>query len=104
MDTAQDAPTLSGRVLDGRYKLERVIARGGMATVYLASDMRIDRAVAVKVMHRALADDTELHDGLLRWFRSIVPRTAGVAGREAQTTSRRRTTRRRETTAGASST
>jgi beta-lactam-binding protein with PASTA domain len=53
------APTLVGRLLDDRYRLDSVIARGGMATVYLANDTRLDRTVAVKVMHRALADDPD---------------------------------------------
>jgi beta-lactam-binding protein with PASTA domain/serine/threonine protein kinase len=58
--TAEDAaPTLLGRLLDDRYRLESLIARGGMATVYLATDTRLDRAVAVKVMHRALAEDPD---------------------------------------------
>ena len=58
--TAEDAaPPLVGRLLDDRYRLESVIARGGMATVYLATDTRLDRGVAVKVMHRALAEDPE---------------------------------------------
>ena len=38
-------------VLDGRYQIEREIGRGGMATVYLAQDLRHDRNVAVKVLH-----------------------------------------------------
>ncbi|GGS86814.1 serine/threonine protein kinase [Nonomuraea spiralis] len=46
-----------GRLLDGRYRIESRIARGGMATVYLALDVRLDRTVALKVMHRSLADD-----------------------------------------------
>ncbi len=53
------AASLAGRLLDNRYRLDSLIARGGMATVYLATDTRLDRAVAVKVMHRALADDPE---------------------------------------------
>jgi beta-lactam-binding protein with PASTA domain len=58
--TAEDtSPTLVGHVLDARYRLESLIARGGMATVYLATDTRLDRSVAVKVMHRALADDPD---------------------------------------------
>lgn len=58
--TAEDtAPPLVGRLLDDRYRLESVIARGGMATVFLATDTRLDRSVAVKVMHRALAEDPE---------------------------------------------
>ncbi len=48
---------LVGRALDGRYQIEARLARGGMATIYLATDLRLDRTVAVKVMHPALADD-----------------------------------------------
>ena len=39
----------------GRYSLERELGRGGMATVYLAQDLRHERPVAVKVLHRDLA-------------------------------------------------
>ncbi|HUR14137.1 MAG TPA: Stk1 family PASTA domain-containing Ser/Thr kinase [Mycobacteriales bacterium] len=60
METASDAAApLTGRLLDDRYRLDRVLARGGMATVYVATDTRLDREVAVKVMHRALADDPD---------------------------------------------
>ncbi len=48
-----------GRALDGRYVVTEKIARGGMATVYLATDTRLDREVAVKVMHPHLADDEQ---------------------------------------------
>src|SRR5680860_1566580 len=44
-------------MLDGRYEVRERIARGGMATVYRAVDTRLDRLVALKVMHRHLADD-----------------------------------------------
>jgi eukaryotic-like serine/threonine-protein kinase len=50
---------MAGRLLDGRYLIERRIARGGMATVYEARDTRLQRPVAVKVMHAALAEDAE---------------------------------------------
>jgi serine/threonine protein kinase len=53
------ADALIGRVLDGRYRVGPKIARGGMATVYEAIDLRLDRTVAVKVMHEALTDDDE---------------------------------------------
>ncbi|MEV0199454.1 PASTA domain-containing protein [Nonomuraea sp. NPDC050691] len=56
MDTTTADP-LVGRTLDGRYRIESRIARGGMATVYLALDVRLDRTVALKVMHRSLAED-----------------------------------------------
>lgn len=48
---------LVGALLDGRYRVQGRLARGGMATVYTAVDTRLDRTVAVKVMHPALAED-----------------------------------------------
>ena len=44
-----------GVALAGRYSLERELGRGGMATVYLAQDLRHDRPIAVKVLHPDLA-------------------------------------------------
>ena len=57
--TPNDRDHLSGRLLDGRYRIGRRIARGGMATVYEALDLRLERTVAVKVMHPGLGDDDE---------------------------------------------
>jgi serine/threonine-protein kinase len=51
-------PPLSERLaiaLAGRYQIERELAQGGMATVYLARDLRHERPVAIKVLHEALA-------------------------------------------------
>src|SRR6195952_1521973 len=53
------ADPLLGRLLDDRYEIRRRLAAGGMATVYAAIDTRLDRPVAVKVMHPALAADEE---------------------------------------------
>lgn len=50
---------LVGRSVDGRYVVRSRIARGGMATVYLATDTRLERDVALKVMHPHLADDEQ---------------------------------------------
>ncbi|GAA3812631.1 Stk1 family PASTA domain-containing Ser/Thr kinase [Nocardioides panacisoli] len=47
-----------GRVLDRRYRIDSRIARGGMASVYEAHDLRLDRTVAVKIMHAGLGDAT----------------------------------------------
>ncbi|WP_067478262.1 Stk1 family PASTA domain-containing Ser/Thr kinase [Actinomadura hibisca] len=58
MDTTVADP-LVGRVLDGRYRIESRVARGGMATVYAARDIRLDRVVAIKVMHAHLAADDD---------------------------------------------
>ena len=48
---------LVGRVLDGRYLVGERIARGGMASVFKATDQRLGREVAVKVMHHGLGDE-----------------------------------------------
>jgi len=48
---------LIGRTLDGRYRVVRRIADGGMATVYLSVDERLDREVALKVMRPHLVHD-----------------------------------------------
>jgi eukaryotic-like serine/threonine-protein kinase len=53
------ADPLAGRLLDGRYAVTARIAHGGMATVYLAMDTRLDRQVALKVMHAELARDED---------------------------------------------
>jgi beta-lactam-binding protein with PASTA domain len=57
MDTTLSAPI--GQLLDGRYLVESQIARGGMATVYHARDVRLDRIVALKIAHPELARDQE---------------------------------------------
>src|SRR3954465_6718097 len=68
------ADPLLGQLLDGRYRVDRRIARGGMATVYAALDTRLDRRVAVKVMHPALADDEEVVPPFLREGGGLAPR------------------------------
>jgi eukaryotic-like serine/threonine-protein kinase len=66
--TLQDP--LVGRVVDGRYLVESRIARGGMATVYLALDQRLDRRVALKVMHQHLAGDPDFVSRFVREARA----------------------------------
>ncbi|MFM8627758.1 MAG: Stk1 family PASTA domain-containing Ser/Thr kinase [Candidatus Nanopelagicus sp.] len=48
---------LTGELIDNRYLLKRQIASGGMATIYAGIDTRLDRSVAVKIMHAHLAND-----------------------------------------------
>ncbi len=55
MSSTGDA--LIGRTLDGRYRVLRRIADGGMSTVYLALDERLDREIALKVMRQHLTHD-----------------------------------------------
>ncbi|MEI6670656.1 MAG: Stk1 family PASTA domain-containing Ser/Thr kinase [Actinomycetes bacterium] len=50
---------LTGEIIDGRYQLLSLIASGGMGSIYSALDTRLDRSVAVKIMHPHLAQDEE---------------------------------------------
>ncbi|GAB2773494.1 Stk1 family PASTA domain-containing Ser/Thr kinase [Streptomyces chlorus] len=70
MDTTLQDP-LVGQVLDGRYRVEARIAVGGMATVYRAVDTRLDRVLALKVMHPALAADGSFVDRFIREAKSV---------------------------------
>jgi len=64
------ADPLVGRVIDGRYRIENRLARGGMATVYEATDLRLDRTVALKVMHASLAEDAAFVSRFVREAKS----------------------------------
>ncbi|GAA2181915.1 Stk1 family PASTA domain-containing Ser/Thr kinase [Brooklawnia cerclae] len=57
--TRTSTDPLVGDVLDGRYEVLQRLARGGMATVYRAWDRRLERIVAIKVMHEGLGDDAD---------------------------------------------
>ena len=90
-DPAQDATDhLTGRVLDGRYRIGSRIARGGMATVYEATDLRLDRTVAVKVMHPGLGDDDEFAARFVREARAAARLVAPQRGRGLRPGRRRR--------------
>lgn len=54
--THDQTDPLIGRLIDQRYRVTRRLARGGMATVYVAQDERLERPVALKVMHPHLAE------------------------------------------------
>lgn len=91
MTPVQADDPLVGRLLDGRYRLTGLLARGGMATVYRALDERLERPVAVKVMHRGLADDPDFVARFTREARSAArlsaPEVVAVydQGRDEQT-------------------
>jgi eukaryotic-like serine/threonine-protein kinase len=68
--TAGSTDALIGRLVDGRYQVRSRIARGGMATVYLATDLRLERKVAIKVMHGHLSDDSKFRDRFIQEARS----------------------------------
>jgi serine/threonine-protein kinase len=57
---------LTGELIDGRYQLLRQMASGGMASIYEAVDIRLDRKVAVKIMHAHLAQDEQFVERFIR--------------------------------------
>ena len=66
--TGDDA--LVGRTLDERYLIDERIARGGMASVFRATDQRLDREVAIKVMHRDSATTSSSPERFVREAKS----------------------------------
>ncbi|MDI3345794.1 Stk1 family PASTA domain-containing Ser/Thr kinase [Streptomyces sp. AJ-1] len=75
-------------MLDGRYRVDALIAVGGMATVYRALDTRLDRVVALKVMHPELAADASFVERFIREARSVArlshPNVVGVFDQGAE--------------------
>jgi serine/threonine-protein kinase len=73
---------LVGSLLDGRYRVEARVAVGGMATVYRAVDTRLDRVVALKVMHPGLASDAAFAERFTREAKAVArlthPNVVGV--------------------------
>jgi serine/threonine-protein kinase len=61
MDTTV-ADTLIGTTIDGRYRITGRVARGGMATVYTAVDQRLERTVALKIIHPSQATNVHFVD------------------------------------------
>ena len=61
MDTTV-ADTLIGTTIDGRYRITGRVARGGMATVYTAVDERLERTVALKIIHPSQATNVHFVD------------------------------------------
>ncbi len=60
-----------GTVLGGRYRLDAQIGRGGMSTVYRAFDTVLERPVAIKLMHREIASDSDQLERFRREARSV---------------------------------
>ena len=69
-DRADQLDATLSACLAGQYALERELGRGGMGVVYLARDVMLDRPVAIKVLPRHLAEQTELRERFLREART----------------------------------
>ncbi len=63
--------TTLGTLIGGRYRLEQEIGRGGMSTVYRAFDTVLERPVAIKLMHREIASDSDQLERFRREARSV---------------------------------
>jgi eukaryotic-like serine/threonine-protein kinase len=63
--------TMIGTLLGGRYRLDAQIGRGGMSTVYRAFDTVLERPVAIKLMHREIASDSDQLERFRREARSV---------------------------------
>ncbi|MEG9225590.1 Stk1 family PASTA domain-containing Ser/Thr kinase [Aeromicrobium sp. Sec7.5] len=59
-----------GQLVHGRYRITGFIARGGMASVFTAQDTRLDREVAVKIMHQGLGDPEQFTERFQREAKS----------------------------------
>jgi eukaryotic-like serine/threonine-protein kinase len=63
--------TALGTMIGGRYRLDAEIGRGGMSTVYRAFDVVLERPVAIKLMHREIASDSDQLERFRREARSV---------------------------------
>jgi serine/threonine-protein kinase len=74
--------TVLGTTLSGRYRLEARIGSGGMSTVYRAVDETLERPVAIKLMNREVARDSDLLERFRREARAVAqlshPNIVGV--------------------------
>lgn len=70
MSSATSTSPGISQLLDDRYRVEELIARGGMATVHRGHDERLDRVVALKIMHPHLAMDEDFRRRFAREARS----------------------------------
>jgi serine/threonine-protein kinase len=71
VETHQHADPLAGAVLDGRYRVDTLIATGGMSGVYRGLDLRLDRPVALKVMDSRYAGDEHFLTRFQREARAV---------------------------------
>ena len=59
-----------GNILNGRYEILKSVGLGGMAEVYLAQDVRLDRKVAIKILRKNLMNDKHQAEQFQREARS----------------------------------
>ncbi len=70
-DAGREKSGAIGRVLDSRYRIDSVVGKGGMATVYLANDLRMNRSVIIKIPHAEFLDSGTFRERFAREIRSL---------------------------------
>ena len=78
VEAYQQSDPLAGVVLDGRYRVDTMIATGGMSTVYRGLDIRLDRPVALKVMDSRYAGDHQFLTRFQREARAVALKDPGL--------------------------
>jgi hypothetical protein len=71
LQETDDADALVGRILENRFQLERKLAEGGMGTVYLATQLDLDRPVIIKLLRADLGQSEEMVENFLREARLL---------------------------------
>jgi serine/threonine-protein kinase len=71
VETYQESDPLVGAVLDGRYRVDTLIATGGMSSVYRGLDLRLDRPVALKIMDSRYSGDQQFLTRFQREARAV---------------------------------
>ena len=71
VEAYQQSDPLVGAVLDGRYRVDAMIATGGMSAVYRGLDLRLDRPVALKIMDSRYAGDNQFLTRFQREARAV---------------------------------
>jgi serine/threonine-protein kinase len=71
VEAYQQSDPLVGAVLDGRYRVDAMIATGGMSAVYRGLDLRLDRPVAVKIMDSRYSGDNQFLTRFQREARAV---------------------------------
>jgi len=66
-----DTDTLVGKTLDGTYRIEQLLGKGGMGSVYRARDVNLNRDVAIKVMHAHFTGDATFRARFLQEARAV---------------------------------
>lgn len=69
--TSVDEPPRPGALFQGRFQIDRLLGRGGMGEVWAALDTTLERPVAIKIIHRALAGEARYAERFLREMRLV---------------------------------